>query len=100
MTNSDSKTQPTHDEIAARAYQLWEADGRRANRDQEYWYQAIAHLAAKNDGGGTARRETAPAASTPTPTPAQTATPTNGSKTEGPKKRKNENQGKRQPAFA
>jgi len=37
---------PTHAEIAAYAYQLWEADGRRHGRDIDYWLQAQAHLTA------------------------------------------------------
>ncbi len=96
MTNTDSKT-PTHEEIAARAYQLWEANGRTPGHDQEYWYQAIAHLTAnKPTGIAQAKREAVPA-TTAAPSPATPATPP---KTEGPKKRKTENQpGKRQPAF-
>jgi hypothetical protein len=31
---------PAHEQIAARAYQLWEAHGRRAGTDHEDWFQA------------------------------------------------------------
>jgi len=31
---------PSHAQIAARAYQLWEANGRRAGTDCEDWFQA------------------------------------------------------------
>jgi hypothetical protein len=96
MTNSDSKTQqPTHNEIADRAYQLWEASGRQPDHDQEYWYQAIAHLTANKPAA--ARRDAAPAPTAST----SPANPPNATKTEGLKKRKPEGQSaKRQPAFA
>ncbi len=33
-----------HDEIARRAYELWQKGGRQPGRDQEYWFQAEAEL--------------------------------------------------------
>jgi hypothetical protein len=33
------------DQIKARAYQLWEADGCPAGQDQTYWFKAVAELA-------------------------------------------------------
>lgn len=52
---------PTHDEIAARAYYLWEASGRTTNAEQnwyeaerqlwdEYWYGAPAPRQVKPNG--------------------------------------------------
>ena len=34
------------DEIQRRAYQLWEADGRPEGQDQNYWFKAVAEIAA------------------------------------------------------
>lgn len=34
------------DQIRARAYALWEADGRPAGQDQTYWFKAATDLAA------------------------------------------------------
>ncbi len=34
------------DEIASRAYQLWEADGKPEGQDQAYWFKAVASIAA------------------------------------------------------
>jgi len=31
---------PTHEQIAARAYQLWETKGRRAGNDRDDWFEA------------------------------------------------------------
>lgn len=36
---------PTHDDIATRAYALWELDGRPPGLDLEYWLQAETELA-------------------------------------------------------
>jgi len=38
---------PAHEQIAARAYQLWEAHGRRAGTDREDWFQAERLLRAE-----------------------------------------------------
>jgi len=44
--NATSKTgmKPAREEIAARAYQLWEKDGRKAGQDAKYWLQAEHEL--------------------------------------------------------
>lgn len=34
------------DEIQRRAYHLWEADGRPEGLDQNYWFKAVAEIAA------------------------------------------------------
>ena len=34
------------DQIKRRAYELWDADGRPDGRDQDYWFKAMAELAA------------------------------------------------------
>lgn len=44
INTTNSKTSPTHEEIAACAYQIWEAEGRQEGRDVEYWFQALARL--------------------------------------------------------
>jgi hypothetical protein len=38
--------QPTHEEIAARAYSIFEERGRPHGRDLEHWFEAEAQLAA------------------------------------------------------
>jgi hypothetical protein len=43
---SKTFTEPTHDEIAAYAYKLWEAEGRPDGKDCDHWLQAKAHLTA------------------------------------------------------
>lgn len=35
---------PTHDEISARARQIWERNGRPDGRDEEHWFQAEREL--------------------------------------------------------
>jgi len=37
-------TQPTHEEIQARAHQLWQAAGMPQGRDDEFWEQAEQEL--------------------------------------------------------
>ena len=34
------------DQVRRRAYELWEADGRPQGQDQQYWFKALAELAA------------------------------------------------------
>ncbi len=43
MSNPDPHT-PTHDEISARARQLWQQAGSPAQRDEEFWLAAEAEL--------------------------------------------------------
>jgi hypothetical protein len=40
MENTRQQQQLTHDEIARRAYQLWEQRGRPQGRDLELWLEA------------------------------------------------------------
>jgi Protein of unknown function (DUF2934) len=47
-SNAAGGSSPTHDQIAARAYQLWEAHGRRAGTDREDWFQAERLLHAES----------------------------------------------------
>lgn len=46
----------TTDQIRLRAYHLWEAEGRPAGRDQEYWFRAEQqfHPADTNGAAGKA----------------------------------------------
>lgn len=46
--NATSKTtnQPTREQIANQAYQLWEQHGRQPGRDQDFWFQAERQLLA------------------------------------------------------
>jgi Protein of unknown function (DUF2934) len=37
-------TKPTDKEIAARAYKLWEENGRPEGKDEEFWHAAIQQL--------------------------------------------------------
>jgi hypothetical protein len=34
------------DQIKRKAYELWEADGRPEGKDQDYWFKAMAEVAA------------------------------------------------------
>lgn len=34
------------DQVRRRAYELWEADGQPHGQDQQYWFKALAELAA------------------------------------------------------
>jgi hypothetical protein len=44
--------QPSHEEIARRAFALFEQSGRVPGRDMENWLQAEAQLFAARKGGG------------------------------------------------
>jgi hypothetical protein len=41
---------PSHNEIAARASQLWEKEGRQLGKDLDYWLQAEAELMTAGKG--------------------------------------------------
>lgn len=50
-----------HDEIAAKAYQIWEGSGRPSGSDLEHWLQAEKELAsARAANGGAGSEKTAP----------------------------------------
>lgn len=51
MSNSENPTTPTHEEISARARQLWQTAGEPAGRDDEFWFAAEAEL--RKDRGKT-----------------------------------------------
>ncbi|HWD19589.1 MAG TPA: DUF2934 domain-containing protein [Verrucomicrobiae bacterium] len=93
MSNtSETKSQFTQDQIAAKAYQLWEADGRPDGRDVEYWLKAQERLS--KDGkpqDATLRRDTTPLAAAP-------KAPENDRKKKS--SNANGNGAKKQPAFA
>ena len=44
VIRAPEKRLPTHDDIAARAYEVWERTGRPDGRDQEIWLQAEHEL--------------------------------------------------------
>ena len=46
---SQNQSKVGRDEVAQRAYQLWEAAGRPIGRDLEYWLQAESELRASKD---------------------------------------------------
>jgi len=46
---SQNQSKVSRDEVAQRAYQLWEAAGRPVGRDLEYWLQAESELRASKD---------------------------------------------------
>jgi hypothetical protein len=46
-----SSTMPSHDDISARARELWERAGRPEGRDDEHWLQAERELREKKDQG-------------------------------------------------
>jgi hypothetical protein len=43
-TSNETRPQPGQLEIAKRAYELWEREGRPQGRDQHYWFTAEAAL--------------------------------------------------------
>jgi len=61
---------PTHDQIAQRAYLLWENAGHPAGRDQDLWCQAESELKETRLAGTTGR----PAASTRAAAPSRIPT--------------------------
>jgi hypothetical protein len=46
---TEAKRTPTSDEVAARAYAIWEENGCPEGTEQEDWYQAERELAAAHD---------------------------------------------------
>jgi hypothetical protein len=42
----------TQQEIAQRAYKIWEREGKVTGRDQEHWFQAIVELTAETVDDG------------------------------------------------
>lgn len=57
---TDSTSAPTHEQIAARAYEIFIERGRPMGRDLEHWLEAEAQLRAslQANGGATAVRAT------------------------------------------
>jgi hypothetical protein len=45
-----------HEKIAERAYQIWQASGRRDGHDQEHWFQAERELRAGRPASRAALR--------------------------------------------
>lgn len=56
--------EPSQDQIAARAYYLWEQAGRPQGKDAVHWDQALSEL--KSDQAKPAAASLAPAAPNPT----------------------------------
>jgi len=67
LTNSDNK--PTHQEIALRAYALFEQNGRVSGRDRENWLAAEAQLIAERNGRRAPESNQSPKATPPKPAP-------------------------------
>jgi hypothetical protein len=44
MNPSSFDDEPTHEEIALRAFLTWEKEGRQAGREQTYWLQAESEI--------------------------------------------------------
>lgn len=55
----------TNDDIARRAFEIWERNGRPEGRDQEHWDQAEKELRQQTAKSTPAERTAAPAAPTP-----------------------------------
>ena len=57
--NAKAKTEaaPTHENIAMRAYRLWEQDGRKIGQDAKYWLQAEKELLGRNKMGNSGSQE-------------------------------------------
>lgn len=79
---SKAELKPTPQEIAARAYQLWENEGRKPGQDMKYWLQAEKELSAASR----------PAVQTTTSSP-QVANAAPGVKTNSKSSRANGRQG-------
>ena len=92
-TPTKTQAEQKQEQIAARAYQLWEQGGHQHGRDVEYWLQAEAELAAAQRPArversasaprpslATARQATAPAA-TPRPSEPLPVTPQRATRT-------------------
>jgi len=47
-----------HEQIAARAYALWQAEGQPDGRHEEHWYRAAREIAAVNGKNGAMKRTT------------------------------------------
>lgn len=56
---------PTQGEVAKRAYQIWEKEGRPHGRDREHWKQAERELAATSGSAGVPALKPAPTAVAP-----------------------------------
>lgn len=68
-----------HDKIRARAYDLWDQDGRQHGREQDYWLQAERELAAAGAMGmGAPNPPAATAGETPVLAPANANAKANG----------------------
>jgi hypothetical protein len=47
MSTTLEQTRPTHEQVALRAYQFWEQQGRPSDRDLEHWLLAEGQLLAE-----------------------------------------------------
>ena len=47
---SNGVRKPTREEIGARAYEIWEKDGRPPGQELEYWLRAERELTGANSG--------------------------------------------------
>lgn len=50
---TDPRTTPTHEQIAARAYQIFVERGQPQGRDLDHWLEAEAQLRAAGQAGGS-----------------------------------------------
>ncbi len=53
--STTARMKPTHEEIAMRAYELWEKGGRQAGRDLDDWLHAEAELSFLSQAGAHLR---------------------------------------------
>ena len=58
--------QEKHEQIAARAYALWQAEGQPDGRHEEHWYRAAREIAAVNGKNGAMKRQNSRPSSIPT----------------------------------
>lgn len=57
---TDPRSTPTHEQIAARAYEIFIERGRPQGRDLDHWLEAEAQLRAAGQAGDAARIQAAP----------------------------------------
>jgi len=75
-----SNTKIAQNEIAARAYQIWESHGRPAGRELEHWLQAEKELRSAKGGPSSDRPEPGRRSEQPSRSAPPSRTPSRGAR--------------------